>query len=62
MSGNRILFLVVVAVLVLLVGGMVILAVGSPAGSEGLGVLVRTVVGVGVVVLLVRLGRDVFRR
>ena len=62
MTGNRILFFVVVAILVLLVGVMVSLAVGSPAGSEGLGVLVRTVVGLGVVLLIVRLGRDVFRR
>jgi hypothetical protein len=56
------LFLVVVAILLLLVGGMVILAMGSPGGSEGLGMLVRTVVGAGVLALLVRLGRDAFRR
>jgi RsiW-degrading membrane proteinase PrsW (M82 family) len=62
MSGNRILFLVVLAILVLLVVAMVILSTGSSEGSEGLAVLIRTLVGVGVLVLIIRLVSQALRR
>ena len=61
MSGNRILFSVVLATLVLLVVAMVILSTGSSEGPEGLAVLIRTLVGVGVLVLIIRLLRQALR-
>lgn len=62
MSGNRILFLGFATILVVLVAAMVILATGSPEGPEGLAVLVRTLVGIGVVLLIIRLVREALRR
>ena len=54
MTANRLLFVAVLAVLVLLVVGMLILSTGTPDGPAWLGVLVRGLIGVGVVVLLAR--------
>ena len=54
MTANRLLFVAVLAVLVLLVVGMLILSTGTPDGPESLAVLVRGLIGVGVVVLLAR--------
>jgi hypothetical protein len=61
-SGNRILFAVVLAILALLVVAMLILSTGSSEGSEGLGVLFRTLIGIGVVVLIIRVAREALRR
>jgi hypothetical protein len=61
-SGNRILFLIVVAILVVLVAAMVILATGSTEGGEGLSSLVLMLVGIGVVLLVIRLVREALRR
>ena len=62
MSGNRILFSVVLAVLVLLVVALVNLATGEPDGPEALLGLVWILVGIGAVLLIIRLVRDAFRR
>jgi hypothetical protein len=62
MTLNRALFLVVLAALAVLVVGMLVLAVGSPDGAGGLGALVVTLLGAGVVVVVIRLARELIRR
>ena len=62
MSGNRILFAIVVAILVLLVIAMLILATGSSQGPELVTALVRTLALISVVVLSVRLLRGISGR
>lgn len=61
-SGNRILFSIVVGILVLLVVAMLALSTGSPDQPEALGMLIRLLLGVGVLVLSVRILRNIARR
>jgi hypothetical protein len=56
------LFLVVVAILVLLVVAMLVHSTGSPEQTEILATLLQTLVGVGVLVLSVRLLRNIAGR
>jgi len=58
MTGNRILFGVVVIILALLVIAMLSLAPGTPDGSIGVSTLLQTVIGAGVIVLIVRFIRE----
>ena len=60
MNGNRLLFGAIVAVLAVLVIGTLLLSTGTPGGPEGLAVLARTLIGVGIVLLLIRLARRTF--
>ena len=62
MTANRLLFAAVLAVLVLLIVGMLALSGGSAEGSEGLAVLARTLIGVGLVVLIVEAIRRLVQR
>ncbi len=62
MTANRILFGAILVVLVLLVVGMLVLATGTPDGPEGLSVLARTLIGVGIVVLVIEAIRRLVRR
>ena len=54
MTANRLLFVAVLAVLVLLVVRMLILSTGTPDGPESLAAPVRGLIGVGLIVLLAR--------
>jgi hypothetical protein len=62
MSANRILFVVLAGLLVLLVAATLALSGGTPAGAEGLSVLVQTIVGVGLILIVIRLVRAALRR
>ncbi len=62
MTANRILFGAILVVLVLLVVGMLVLATGTPDGPEGLSVLAQTLIGVGIVVLVIEAIRRLVRR
>ncbi len=61
-SANRVLFIGSLTVLFVLLAAMIVLATGSREGSEGIGVLARTLVGAGVVVLIIGLVRRFFSR
>jgi hypothetical protein len=61
-SANRILFVVLAGVLVLLVGAMLALAGGTPEGPSGILAVVRLVGGVAVVLIVIRLVLAALRR
>ena len=62
MSAKRLLFLVLIGGLALLVAATLALSGGTPAGAEGLSVLVQTIVGVGFILIVIRLVRTALRR
>ena len=62
MTANRILFAIVVIILALLVIAMLSLAAGTPDGSIGVANLLQLVIGVGIIVLIVRLLREGMHR
>jgi hypothetical protein len=62
MTGNRLLFVAIVAVLLMLVVAMVVLSTGTASGPEGLTSLVVLLVGAGIVVAVIEAIRRVARR
>ncbi len=62
MSGNRVLFSIVLGILALLLFGLLVLASGSSEGPPMLAGLVQLLVGIGAILLSVRLLRNISGR